>query len=237
LIVDEVLAVGDAAFQRKCIGKIDSIAHQDGRTVIFVTHNMQAMRQLCSRALLLARGQTVFAGDTAEAANLYFGKSSISAAGLRPHDRSETPRRGMITEIAYANRSGQPAMRIDRADTLNVAISIRTSQLVSAPRLSLALSHADGQAVFSEVAEGAQFGGSLPPGEHMMRFELEARFLKCESYFLTLFFFDGTELLDHVESLPVPVVEDSLADPHIESMRWGLVRIPIRWHPPVTRST
>src|SRR5580658_8337077 len=53
LIVDEVLAVGDAAFQKKCLGKMGDVAHVEGRTVLFVSHNMQTIRQLCSRAVLL----------------------------------------------------------------------------------------------------------------------------------------------------------------------------------------
>jgi lipopolysaccharide transport system ATP-binding protein len=235
LIIDEVLAVGDAAFQRKCMGKIDAVAHQDGRTVIFVTHNMQAMRQLCSRALLLAHGNTAYVGDTGEAADLYFGKSSINAACLRPHDLDEKTRPAMISEIAYANRAGEPAMRIDRSDSLVVKLSISARSPLSAPRLSMALIHADGHAVFSETAETAQFGGMLPAGEHELQFELEARYLKCESYYLTLFLFDGAVLLDEVQNVPVPVVEDAAADLHAESTRWGLVRIPILWHRPAPR--
>jgi len=57
LIVDEVLAVGDAAFQEKCIGKLDSVAQYDGRTVLFVSHNLGAIQQLCSRAILLYDGR------------------------------------------------------------------------------------------------------------------------------------------------------------------------------------
>lgn len=62
LIVDEVLAVGDAAFQKKCLGKIREVSTEEGRTVLFVSHNLSSVRQLCTRALLLEQGQLTFDG-------------------------------------------------------------------------------------------------------------------------------------------------------------------------------
>lgn len=64
LIVDEVLAVGDAEFQRKCLGKMQEVSRGNGRTVLFVSHNMAAVQSLCSKAVLLASGKLVCAGET-----------------------------------------------------------------------------------------------------------------------------------------------------------------------------
>ena len=63
LIIDEVLAVGDAAFQRKCIGKIKEVSSQKGKTILFVSHNMQALRNLCQRAIVLKQGEIMNIGD------------------------------------------------------------------------------------------------------------------------------------------------------------------------------
>jgi lipopolysaccharide transport system ATP-binding protein len=71
LIVDEVLAVGDVSFQKKCLAKMDSSINQDGRTIIFVSHNMQAIRNLCSRALLLERGSLVADGPVGDVLSRY----------------------------------------------------------------------------------------------------------------------------------------------------------------------
>jgi lipopolysaccharide transport system ATP-binding protein len=71
LIVDEVLAVGDVAFQKKCLGTMDTIAKQ-GRTVLFVSHNMGAVRNLCSRAFLLMNGRIQLAGATEDVVQQYF---------------------------------------------------------------------------------------------------------------------------------------------------------------------
>ncbi len=57
LIVDEVLAVGDAEFQKKCLGKMQNVSEKEGRTVLFVSHNMQAIRQMCRHVILLRQGK------------------------------------------------------------------------------------------------------------------------------------------------------------------------------------
>src|SRR6202044_1606857 len=71
LIVDEVLAVGDAAFQKKCLGKMQEVARSEGRTVIFVSHNIAAVLQLTSRAVVLDKGRVRFYGPTEEAVEQY----------------------------------------------------------------------------------------------------------------------------------------------------------------------
>ena len=73
LIVDEVLAVGDAAFQQKCLGKMQDVG-RGGRTVLFVSHNMSAITRLCSRALLLSHGRLDFDGSTLEAVTRYLAE-------------------------------------------------------------------------------------------------------------------------------------------------------------------
>jgi lipopolysaccharide transport system ATP-binding protein len=74
LIVDEVLAVGDAEFQKKCLGKMESVSRSEGRTVLFVSHNMQAIRNLAPKSVLLSQGQVVLCGDTKAAVERYLGQ-------------------------------------------------------------------------------------------------------------------------------------------------------------------
>jgi lipopolysaccharide transport system ATP-binding protein len=70
LVIDEVLAVGDAEFQKKCIGKMEDVS-KSGRTILFVSHNMPAIRSLCTRALVLDKGNLVYNGDTQSAIDMY----------------------------------------------------------------------------------------------------------------------------------------------------------------------
>ena len=77
LVVDEVLAVGDAEFQKKAIGKMQDVSKGEGRTVLFVSHNMAAVRSLCSKGVLLENGQIVYQGNTDDTINLYLNKESL----------------------------------------------------------------------------------------------------------------------------------------------------------------
>ena len=77
LVVDEVLAVGDAEFQKKAISKMQDVSKGEGRTVLFVSHNMAAVRSLCSKGVLLENGQIVYQGNTDDTINLYLNKESL----------------------------------------------------------------------------------------------------------------------------------------------------------------
>jgi lipopolysaccharide transport system ATP-binding protein len=91
LIIDEVLAVGDAAFQKKCLGKMREVAVGDGRTVLFVSHNLASVRQLCSRALLLEGGRLLADGTPTEVIARYAARTNELAArgGAYRHVRGD----------------------------------------------------------------------------------------------------------------------------------------------------
>ena len=89
LVVDEVLAVGDAEFQKKAIGKMQDVSKGEGRTVLFVSHNMGSVRNLCTSGVLLDKGQVVFRGNIVDTINEY--QKSIAAYGIveQPDVQSE----------------------------------------------------------------------------------------------------------------------------------------------------
>jgi lipopolysaccharide transport system ATP-binding protein len=76
LVVDEVLAVGDAEFQKKAIGKMKDISDNDGRTVLFVSHNMAAVKSLCTRGIVLENGTSTFKGTAEESVDFYLSNNS-----------------------------------------------------------------------------------------------------------------------------------------------------------------
>lgn len=78
MIMDEVLAVGDMAFQKKCLDKMHDVAKVDGRTVLYVSHNMNTIRQLCDRCVVLDKGKVVFDGDVEEAVSMYLNTNKSS---------------------------------------------------------------------------------------------------------------------------------------------------------------
>lgn len=73
LVMDEVLAVGDMKFQEKCLGKMGDVADKEGRTVLYVSHNMSTIQQLCSRCIVLDKGRVIYDGDVEEAIRIYMG--------------------------------------------------------------------------------------------------------------------------------------------------------------------
>lgn len=76
MIMDEVLAVGDVAFQKKCLGKMRDVAKKEGRTVLYVSHNMNTIRQLCDRCIVLDKGKIIYEGDVEKAISIYSGTNS-----------------------------------------------------------------------------------------------------------------------------------------------------------------
>ena len=76
LIIDEVLSVGDADFQKKCLGKMKDVSSGDGRTVLFVSHNMEAVKNLCSRVVLMEAGKVIEIGEPAPVINTYFRRNT-----------------------------------------------------------------------------------------------------------------------------------------------------------------
>ena len=93
LIVDEVLAVGDAQFQKKCLGKMQDVSKSQGRTILFVSHNMDAIRRLCSRSALFDEGRVVAHGDTADVVARYLSEASDST---RPEEWIDVSQAGRI---------------------------------------------------------------------------------------------------------------------------------------------
>lgn len=109
LIVDEVLAVGDASFQDKCMGKMDDVSKSEGRSVLFVSHNMAAIQHLCGRALLLSGGQVKAEGEPAEVVSQYLmhAKEGQSVSLEDWEDRSTTGE-ALITHVEIEDAEGAP---------------------------------------------------------------------------------------------------------------------------------
>lgn len=119
LLIDEVLAVGDVAFQKKCLGKMKSVAHE-GRTVLFVSHNMAAVESLCQRGIVLSNGQVAVDGTQIEAISQYLADVDTSAVSLR--DRSDRTGSGeiRIIEIEYRDENGKKLTVLRSGQTIDI---------------------------------------------------------------------------------------------------------------------
>ncbi|BAZ65637.1 ABC transporter-related protein [Fischerella sp. NIES-4106] len=133
LIVDEVLAVGDAQFQKKCLGKMGDVSTKEGRTVFFVSHNMAAITKLCSKALFLKSGQLLYKGDCAKAVQMYMSsdtQSNTNDSGLDFSRRRVKPNCVEIVD-AWLQRNGQRVEEFIFGDTeTEVVIVVKILQQV-----------------------------------------------------------------------------------------------------------
>ncbi len=108
LIVDEVLAVGDASFQKKCLNKMQDVG-QEGRTVLFVSHNMAAITRLCERAILLDGGRVLKDGPATEVVNAYL-KAGLGTTAAREWSEGERPHKDIVALCAVRVRDDQGAI-------------------------------------------------------------------------------------------------------------------------------
>lgn len=128
MIMDEVLAVGDMAFQQKCLGKMRKAAKEDGRTVLYVSHNMNTIRQLCDRCIVLDKGKVIFEGAVDEAIEVYMGAVSDSPAVV---DLSEAKRSNELidgvkfTQIRVIDRE---MWRLNVGDKLRFSITAKATK-------------------------------------------------------------------------------------------------------------
>jgi lipopolysaccharide transport system ATP-binding protein len=121
LIVDEVLAVGDLAFQRKCMGKMEDVSHS-GKTVLFVSHNMESIQRLCSTGLLLERGEVQSYGPVKTVVNQYL--SSLQHRSVMERTRAEAdPSHFHIESIEALDLEGRPKERVATWDPVRFRIT------------------------------------------------------------------------------------------------------------------
>lgn len=99
LVVDEVLAVGDAEFQKKCLGKMEDVTKKEGRTVLFVSHNMGAVQNLCSRGILLEKGKLIFDGKVENAIGNYLSYQLKEAKSVFEINENFLENEGILEKI------------------------------------------------------------------------------------------------------------------------------------------
>ena len=173
LIVDEVLAVGDSAFQQKCLERIDLISRHEHRTVLLVSHNLNAVLQLCTQAIYLADGRLFGAGPPAEIVRNYFGAKSQSAdqIDLSARPRSSRDRgRARLMRVKIGGVSEGLAWQIPWGNPVALEFVIQVSERLQRLELGLGLFNLQGFEIATSLSTWNQAIGPLEPG----RYRLEA---------------------------------------------------------------
>jgi lipopolysaccharide transport system ATP-binding protein len=155
LIIDEVLAVGDTEFQKKCLGKMHDVA-VGGRTVLFVSHNMNAVERLCSRALVLKKGNLAYAGDVRGAMYNYGISSRVSS---RMDFAAETGG-SILRSMCIRQNNELTDGLLEPLAEVTFDFAIAAPRLLKSPRLSVAFANAKGDRVFTVASWLGP--GSLP---------------------------------------------------------------------------
>jgi len=163
LIVDEVLAVGDAAFQRKCLGKLDDVSTREGRTVLFVSHNQAAVETLCSRVLLMESGRLTYDGPTKEGLLRYLELLEVDPEAAdgewdlsRRENRHANDRKPLMRWLSTGTGSA-PSANLTVGDMAEIIVVIDRLPDCGDPWLGVRLTTEVGQTL-------ATFTTALPPG-------------------------------------------------------------------------
>jgi lipopolysaccharide transport system ATP-binding protein len=193
LVVDEVLAVGDASFQKKCLGKMEDVADREGRTVLFVSHQLSSMQKLCNKGLLLKGGKIVFNGSSQEAINAYVNSSNHTSLSARVVLAS--CKRGGSGEARFEDAGFVDRETGERVESLSggkpylfrMLICNQTSHALRDVVISYAVTDMAGNYIllFRSTFEGKTF--DLEPGLTIIESSLESLPLAPSMYSVILF--------------------------------------------------
>ena len=186
LIVDEVLAVGDAAFQRKCLGKMESVASQD-RAVMVVSHNMSIVTQLCERVLWLDCGRVVSSGRTAQVVSDYLSQGLTAFMTWQP-DR-ETSDVFTYHQVSVARGDGGPSDGAIPADaSVDLIFDFSVRRTIVPGRLSFRIGREDGLAIItsSNTDTLSTANAAWPLGRQRLRCTIPGSLLAPAKYFVTI---------------------------------------------------
>lgn len=146
LIIDEVLAVGDAEFQKKCLGKMDDVSKNDGRTVIFVSHDMNAIKQLCSKGIVLDNSRILLNSDVLTSISTYINLGSI---GEGYSENIIDSKEAQIHLFEIKNKLGEITNLLAHDEDIFIDINYKLSKALTGKRLLISLINSSNRRVFS----------------------------------------------------------------------------------------
>jgi lipopolysaccharide transport system ATP-binding protein len=179
LVIDEVLAVGDAEFQKKAIGKMQDISREGGRTVLFVSHNMGAISQLCNRAILLKNGSVIGQGDVETIVRSYL-KENFQNEGFYNNNTEKESQKMFVKSINLYDNNKNQTSNFGYTDSINVLIKIDFNDFIE--NTSIFISVLDFQSVKIFSAETA-----IKKEQKEYNLKIAEKFLVAGNYQISLF--------------------------------------------------
>ena len=183
LLVDEVLAVGDAEFQKKCLGKMQDVSTQSERTILFVSHNMTAIQSLCSKGMLLTKGGIQKMGAIDSVTNEYFSSFSHCQL-LNEWDFDTAPGNDAVRvkKVHILPESDDPVINVTTPLTVVAEFWI-CQESVTVNRLSMALKNIKGDHIFASITEC-----SCTKGRYEAAVQIPGNFLNDDTYTIDFYF-------------------------------------------------
>jgi lipopolysaccharide transport system ATP-binding protein len=206
LIVDEVLAVGDASFQKKCLGKMQSVSREEGRTVLFVSHNMDAIQRLCSQCIFLEKGLLAAQGETNKVAVRYLSNNASQASDNEWLDVSRCSRIGTgeakFVKIQYSGLNEAAAFKPYSLGSIEFTLEISSNSQRSIGSLAITICDKLGNKLVN--TDSVEIGQSinLKQGSNFYKIRIDKIYLKPGIYTINLWLADPLvgEPLDFLES-------------------------------------
>ena len=227
LMVDEVLAVGDAAFQKKCLGKMGDVAHE-GRTVLFISHNMGAISTLTQSCLFLDRGRLMIHGNTAEVVSAYiysaFKGGSVWVAASKNNEPIQ------ILRIELQDALGRPKSEFDVQESLSIEVHFEVRTSVRGAVVAVNIHAADGTHLISleDVDQNKELLVSRQPGLYSAVVTLPGAWLNRGSYLARVGCgIPGYASYDNIEALIFTLLETG--DPTTRGHRGGYLLPMLKW--------
>ena len=237
LLVDEVLAVGDVAFQRKCLGKMGQVSRQ-GRTILFVSHNMTAVKSLCTRAVLFEGGRLATDGDVDAVVDRYLtGGLDTARTGVIPEAaprHTDRPGEAFFRSVRLTDLAGQPVTQLYFGQPFRVHFACDVLKEIPEGVFEVSVSTQDGVHVAQAMTlDGGAAPLRLRPGRHERAVTFEGLTLLPRGYTIDVGVHhrDGTtaDLVNRVLDFTVVRMAESGEDHYPWPMTRGLVRPPARW--------
>jgi len=202
LVVDEVLAVGDAEFQKKAIGKMKNISEEGGRTVLFVSHNMAAIKSLCTKTIVIDNGATVFEGSTGKGIQYYLsqdGSDIVSNYRMFNPSGTEEPDGVQVKSVGIRTVNGTFDDPLDREQDLRVEIVLNkaTTDLVNC---ILVFKDFDGKPMFTVNNSHSNFQLDFS-GENTVHFDIPKNFFNPGDFSVDFFISKNRKRIFEKENL------------------------------------
>jgi len=228
LIVDEVLAVGDAQFQKKCLGKMEDVG-KEGRTVIFVSHQMATVTTLCQRAIWLINGKVHQEGNADWITSKYLIHGSELSGDVTLEPNNQDPR-FHFKRITLLNVEDKCTSVFDVKEPIKIRLEYFVFKFVKGLELTIRIYNSGGIAIFS-VNRSSSLEGEIKEGSYMAEICLPAKFLVSDTYTIDVgAHIPNVEVLSRYQSLISFEIEETGSDMSLyKGAGFGVVMVDLDW--------